>query len=66
MADGLLRFACGNVLDCLSSSVRSFSLVWQETKGVTVDLAEYKGGAVTVRVPLIEITDAQVCTYRKK
>ncbi|CAM9746151.1 unnamed protein product [Pylaiella littoralis] len=30
-----------------------------ETKGVTVDLAEYKGGAVTVRVPLIEITDAQ-------
>lgn len=32
----------------------------QETKGVTVDLAQYKGGAVTVRVPRIEITDAQV------
>ncbi|CAM9592613.1 unnamed protein product [Ectocarpus sp. 4 AP-2014] len=31
-----------------------------ETKGVTVELAEYKGGAVTVRVPLIEITEAQV------
>eukprot|EP00903_Cladosiphon_okamuranus_P013286 g12385.t1 len=31
-----------------------------ETKGVKVDLAEYKGGAVTVRVPRIEITDAQV------
>ncbi|CAM9269882.1 unnamed protein product [Ectocarpus fasciculatus] len=30
-----------------------------ETKGVTVDLADYKGGAVTVRVPLIEITEAQ-------
>lgn len=24
-----------------------------------MDLADYKGGAVTVRVPLIEITDAQ-------
>lgn len=31
----------------------------QETKGVTVDLADYKGGAVTVRVPRMEITDAQ-------
>ncbi|CAM9394797.1 unnamed protein product [Ectocarpus sp. 12 AP-2014] len=33
-----------------------------ETKGVTVDLAEYKSGAVTVRVPLIEITEAQART----
>ncbi|CAM9687241.1 unnamed protein product [Ectocarpus sp. 12 AP-2014] len=33
-----------------------------ETKGVTVDLAEYKGGAVTVRVPLIAITEAQART----
>lgn len=31
-----------------------------------MDLAEYKGGAVTVRVPRIEITDAQVRQDRER
>lgn len=30
-----------------------------------MDLAEYKGGAVTVKVPRIEITDAQVTNVIK-
>lgn len=32
---------------------------FQETKGVTVELAEYRGGAITVKVPLMKISDAQ-------
>lgn len=32
----------------------------QETKGVSVELSEYKGGALKVNVPRLVVTDEQV------
>lgn len=40
-------------------------IMYQETKGVTVSLAEYKGGAISVQVSRMEITDAQASKQHK-